>query len=141
MKRKSNTAITVLSLFLLVTVFSLPLPAQEPAPAPAPAEEQAPAQEPAPDQEQAQEQAPATFEGEMWSVDTNAKTLVVKQSAGTEMKFSYSEKTEIVGSAEGKGVEGLATMKGTQVKVHYNSEAEQHTAVRIEILPSKQAMQ
>ena len=69
------------------------------------------------------------FDGELTKVDPDAKTLSVKNSSGVEMEFRYDEQTQIVG-AEG-AVEGLATMSGSPVRVHFDSESK--TATKIEI--------
>lgn len=88
--------------------------------APAPRE---PEQQRAPD--------PAPVSGELMSLDDQAKTLVIKTESGNEMKFSYTETTEIVGAD--KGVSGLATMSGTPVTVHYSTHGTANTAVKIEV--------
>ena len=67
---------------------------------------------------QAQE-TPQIFEGELIRVDATARTLSVKNSAGQEMEFRYSDQTLISG-ADG-GVEGLATKSGTPVIVHFDT--------------------
>jgi NADH dehydrogenase FAD-containing subunit len=69
------------------------------------------------------------FEGELTKVDPDAKTLSVKNSSGVEMEFRYDEQTQIVG-AEGS-VEGLGTMSGSPVRVHFDSASK--TATKIEI--------
>ena len=85
---------------------------QNPAPAPAPA--------PAP-----------MFEGELLNVDATAKWITVKGEANREMKFTFTDRTQIVGATD--GVQGLAAKKGTKVKVQYTSQGEAHTATRIEV--------
>jgi len=59
------------------------------------------------------------IEGELTKVDVTAKTLSVKTSEGQEMVLRYNDQTQISG-AEG-GVEGLATMNGTTVRVHFDA--------------------
>jgi len=87
---------------------------------------------------QAQEMAPIS--GELLKVDTDAKTLAVKTSDGTEVHFGYTDQTEVTGAE--KGVAGLATMAGTQVTVHYERQKEAgegpaYTATKIEVRSAK----
>src|SRR5262245_59975455 len=56
-------------------------------------------------------------EGELTKVDPVTKTLSIKTSQGLEMAFRYNDETQI-SDAEG-GVEGLATQRGTPVRVHF----------------------
>ncbi len=77
---------------------------------------------------QAQEKL-KTFEGELSKVDSNAKKLWVKGSNEKAMEFQYNEQTQITGT-EGS-VEGLATMSGAHVIVHYEEASK--TAVKIEV--------
>lgn len=90
------------------------------------------AQKPAPEVEQKRETPPVT--GELVSVDDNAKTLAVKTSSEGEVKFSYTDKTVIVGAE--KLVAGLAG-GGSEVTVHYDSHGTAKVATRIEIRPKK----
>ena len=69
------------------------------------------------------------FEGELMKVDATAKTLSVKNSAGQEREFRYSDQTLISG-ADG-GVEGLATKSGTPVIVHFDTAT--RTAGKVEV--------
>jgi hypothetical protein len=86
-----------------------------------------------PDVKQQQtENAPVT--GELVSVDDKAKTFAVKTSSEGEVKFSYSDKTEIVGADT--LVSGLAGT-GSEVTVHYDSHGTAKVAMRIEIKPRK----
>jgi hypothetical protein len=91
------------------------------------------AQQPAPpaaQHERAKDPDPVT--GNILSVDTNSKTLIIK-SGDSDIKFSYSEETEIVGADTGS--EGLATKAGTPVTVTYTVHGTANVAVRIEVLP------
>ena len=65
------------------------------------------------------QETPQIFEGELIKVDATAKTLPVRNSAGQEMEFRYSDQTLISG-ADG-GVEGLAAKSGTPVVVHFDT--------------------
>ena len=92
-------------------------------------------QKPAPPAaEQQKEQPPAPVVGELAAVDDKARTIVVRTS-DSELKFSYSEQTEIVGAD--KGIEGLAGKGGTVVKVTYEEHGTAKVALRIEVQPSK----
>jgi len=98
------------------------------APAVASAQQPAP---PATQQERAKDPDPVT--GEIVSVDTNTKTIVVKSGGDNDIKFSYSEETEIVGAD--KGIEGLATKAGANVTVTYTVHGTANVAVKIEVKP------
>jgi len=86
-----------------------------------------------PERQQAKDPAPVS--GELLSLDPQAKTLTIATAAGNEMKFSYSDSTEIVGAD--KGVAGLATKSGSTVTVHYSSHGTAHTATKIEVTAKK----
>jgi hypothetical protein len=93
------------------------------------------AQQPAPpaaQHERAKDPDPVV--GEIVSVDTNTKTLAVK-SGDSEIKFSYSDQTEIVGADN--GTEGLAAKAGTNVTVTYTVHGTANVAVKIEVMPKK----
>jgi hypothetical protein len=90
------------------------------------------AQKPSPQVEQKKENAPVT--GQLVSVDESAKTLAVKTSSEGEVKFSYSDKTVIVGAE--KIASGLAGA-GSEVTVHYDSHGTAKVATRIEVRPKK----
>ena len=90
------------------------------------------AQKPSPEVEQKKETPPVT--GELVSVDESAKTLAIKTASEGEVKFSYTDKTEIVGAD--KIASGLAGV-GTEVTVHYDSHGTAKVATRIEVRPKK----
>ena len=73
--------------------------------------------------------------GQLLSLDTNSKTLVVKTTGDTEMKFSFSEATEIVGAE--KGAAGLASVSGAIVTVTYDVHGTANVATKIEVKPKK----
>jgi len=70
--------------------------------------------------------------GELRSVDLQAKTLTVKNAAGSEQTFSFTDSTDVAGAA---GSQGLSNQQGNQVMVHYLEQDGRNTAVRIEIVP------
>jgi hypothetical protein len=86
---------------------------------------------PATQHERAKDPAPVT--GEIASVNTSTKTLAIKTGPDAEMKFTYSEETEIVGAD--KGTEGLAAKAGTTVTVTYTVHGTANVAVKIEVNP------
>jgi hypothetical protein len=90
------------------------------------------AQKPSPEIEQKKENTPIT--GELVAVDESAKTLAVKTSSEGEVKFSYSEKTVIVGAE--KVASGLAGT-GSEVTVHFDSHGTAKVATRVEVRPKK----
>jgi hypothetical protein len=69
--------------------------------------------------------------GELRSVDLLTKTLTIKNAAGNEQTFSFTDSTEVAGAAASQG---LSNQEGNQVVVHF-LEQDRHTAVRIEIVP------
>jgi hypothetical protein len=77
---------------------------------------------------------PAPITGELVSVDESAKTIAVKTASEGELKFSYTDKTEIVGAD--KVASALAGV-GTEVTVHYDSHGTAKVATRIEVRPKK----
>jgi hypothetical protein len=92
-------------------------------------------QAPSPEVDQQQKERPPTpMTGELVSVDEAAKTLAIKTASEGEVKFSYSDQTEIVGAD--KVASGLAGV-GTEVTVHYDSHGTAKVATRIEIRPKK----
>lgn len=80
--------------------------------------------------DQQKKQPPEPVIGELLAVDDKARTFVVK-TGDTEMKFSYSEQTEIVGAD--KGMEGLTGKGGAVVKVTYDEHGTANVALRIEV--------
>ena len=98
------------------------------------AAQQAPPQPPQQQQEQ-KAKTPEPISGELVSLDDKTKTLTVKTAEGTEMKFSYTDTTEIIGAD--KGASGLATMSGATVVVHYDVHGTANTATKIEVTPKK----
>lgn len=85
-------------------------------------------------QEKKKQQPPAPLVGELVTVDANARTFAIKTAAEGEVKFSYTDKTEIVGAE--KIASGLAGV-GTEVTVHYDSHGTAKVATRIEVRPKK----
>lgn len=101
----------------------------------APAVAQRPSPEAGRPQQKEKEQPPAPLVGELVSVDVNARTFAIKTAAEGEVKFSYSETTEIIGAE--KGASGLAAKPGTEVTVTYDLHGTARVATRIEIGPKK----
>jgi hypothetical protein len=89
-------------------------------------------------QEKQEQARPKTLEpvtGELLSLNPDTKTLVIRTTGDTEMKFSYSPDTEIVGAD--KGAEGLATSKGAMVTVTYDVHGTANVATKIEVKPKQ----
>lgn len=124
---KFTTRMIIPAAAIVATLGVSPVMAQDaPAPAvPAPAEQQ-PAPAPGADR---QTQA-MSVQGELRRVDAEAKTLTV-QADGREQQFKFSDETEITGA--GRDVEGLSTMTGTNVTVHYKVEGGANVATKIDI--------
>ena len=111
---------TCIAFSLVAMVSSTSISAQQPAP---------------PAGEVARAQAPEPVTGEILAVDEKARTIVVKTTTDTEMKFSYSAETEIVGGE--KGPEGLASSAGNLVTVTYGVHGTTNVAVKIEVKPKQ----
>src|SRR5688500_15420181 len=94
--------------------------------------ESATAQKPSPEVEQQKEDTPVT--GDLVSVDEKAKTIAVKTSSEGEVKFSYTDKTVIVGAEK---VASALAGAGSEVTVHYDSHGTARVATRIEVRPKK----
>ena len=69
--------------------------------------------------------------GELLSVDSNAKTFTIKSDEGKEMDFYYSDQTVVTGGE--KGVQGLSSKTGSKLTVFYTEADGKLQAVRIEI--------
>jgi hypothetical protein len=111
---------TCIALSLAGVVSSVTITAQQPAP---------------PAGEHARAQAPEPVTGEILAVDDKARTIVIKATADTEMKFSYSPETEIVGGDKGQA--GLATSAGATATVTYGVHGTTNVAVKIEVKPKQ----
>jgi hypothetical protein len=85
-------------------------------------------------QPQVRPKAPEPVTGELLSLNTDTKTLVIK-TGDSEMKFSFSEETEIVGAE--KGASGLATAANATVTVTYQTHGTANVATKIEVMPKK----
>lgn len=84
-------------------------------------------------QEQPASQDLKVASGELISVDPDASLITIRTEDAEELQFRYDDATEIIGG--GGTTEGLATMNGKQITVHYRVEEEQATAVKIEVNP------
>jgi hypothetical protein len=80
------------------------------------------------------EKAPATtLQGDLLSVDPEAKTVTIKPASGADQVFKYGDDTKVIGGD--KGVAGLATMKGSKVTVTFKTEGRDRIATQIEVHP------
>jgi hypothetical protein len=77
-------------------------------------------------------QEPSIAQGQLVKVDTAAQTLSIHTTQGTQMLFSYTADTKVIGAEEGV-VEGLATRTGTDVTVHYVKKGQDNVATQIEV--------
>jgi hypothetical protein len=82
--------------------------------------------------------SPEPVTGEIVSVNTETKTLIVKTTPDSDMKFTYSEDTQIVGAD--KGAEGLATKTGSLATVTYDVHGTANVALKIEVKPKQQSI-
>ena len=93
-----------------------------------PGQQQPGQQQPSPGQTQQQE---SIARGELLSVNVDAKTLSVRTAEKTEMQFTYDDRTQVTGAKEGAA--GLASMKGSQVTVHFTRSGQSNLASKIEV--------
>ena len=93
------------------------------------------AQRPQPPPSEQRAKSPEPVTGEILSINTETKTLIVKTTPDSEMKFTYSEETQIVGAD--KGTEGLATKAGSIVTVTYDVHGTANIALKIEVKPKQ----
>jgi hypothetical protein len=82
-------------------------------------------------QDSAQSMENKTAIGNLVRVDTDAKTLSIKQENGEQMQFDYDANTKVEGSQT--TVQGLASEAGTSVTVTYIEKAGKKLASRIEV--------
>ena len=85
--------------------------------------------------QQAREKTPEPVTGTLASIDTDGRTLVLRSAEDTEMKFAFSEETEIVGAD--KGASGLAAVSGATVTVTYQIHCTANVATKIEVIKKK----
>ena len=114
----------------MAVVLAAPVSAQTPSPSPQPQ-----AQTPAPMSQAQPMRSPV--EGELVSVDADAKKITIKPLTGADLVFTYTDKTEISGAQ--KDAAGLATVKEGRVTVHFTEDAQTKakTASRIIVEPKK----
>ena len=72
-----------------------------------------------------------TFDGQLTSIDTAAKSITVK-GADKEMVFSYTDQTPVMGAE--KSVQALNGKTGTHLKISYQERGGGNLATRIEVL-------
>jgi YD repeat-containing protein len=77
----------------------------------------------------------AQIQGDLVNVDAAKRLITVKVADGSEMEFTYNDKTEVTGAKD--GVAGLATAKDSRVTVHFNDDpgAKAKLATRIIVQP------
>jgi YD repeat-containing protein len=76
-------------------------------------------------------QEPSVAQGQLVRVDANAKTIAIRTPQGTQMQFSYTDDTKVIGADE--SVAGLATMAGADLTVHYTKKQQDNVATQIEV--------
>jgi hypothetical protein len=148
MRNITTALVTTLAFASLATFVAAQAPAQQPPSQQPPSVSQPPSTQPPSSQPPAR-QMPAQADsnlvanGELVKVDTTAKTFTIKApasaapSASSTMptEFSYDATTKVTGAQ--KTVEGLATMSGNEVTVHYTKQAGKNLATEIEIKEKK----
>ena len=118
----------------LALALAVPASAQAPTPTPQAQAQQPPASG---DQSRAPQQLRSPVEGELVSVDADAKKITIQPASGDEVVIAYTDTTEI--SGEKKDAAGLATMTEGRVTVHFTEDADTRTrtATRIVVQPKK----
>jgi hypothetical protein len=79
--------------------------------------------------------AEKVFQGQLIKIDPNAKWIMVKGAANTEMTFEYTDTTQVIGAE--KNVQGLAGKTGTELKVTYQEAGGKNRATKIETVQKK----
>jgi hypothetical protein len=125
MPKTHNPILAMTAAFALATLVAA-------APALAQAAAQPPSQ-PAKPPMQAEKAPATTLQGDLLSVDPEAKTVTIKPATGADQVFKYAEDTKVIGGD--KGVAGLATMKGSKVTVTFKTEGRDRIATQIEVHP------
>jgi hypothetical protein len=129
---KANSRAVVL-MSCLVTFALMACSSQEPTATnePVPTSEVAPvAQEPV--GSVSSEPSPPSVAGQLQAIDPATGTMSVKDAAGKDWTFSFTDATEIVGAA---GVQGLSSQKGNDVIVNYSDQDNRWMAIRVEMIP------
>jgi len=88
--------------------------------------------------EQAQQQVRSESGSLTW-VNLDENTFAITTADGHELQFHLTEQTKVDGGQE--GVAGLATERGTPVRVEYVAEARMAMATSIQILSQEEANQ
>ena len=120
MRINQPAAIVFAGLAMLALVVGVsPAYAQDPQPAPS-----------QPEAAQPEAAQPQPIQGDLVSVDAEAKVRTVKAADGQEVQFTYNDSTDISGT---QGAAGLATMTEGRVTVHFTEDADtkKKTATRI----------
>ena len=79
--------------------------------------------------------ADKVFQGQLTKVDATARWIALKGAGDKEMRFDYTDTTQIVGSE--KTIQGLAGKTGTEFKVTYRESGGKQTATRIEAIEKR----
>jgi len=79
--------------------------------------------------------ADKVFQGQLTKVDATARWIAIKGAGDKEMRFDYTDTTQIVGSE--KTIQGLAGKTGAEFRVTYRESAGKQTATRIEAIEKK----
>jgi hypothetical protein len=79
---------------------------------------------------------PKSFEGQLMKIDIQLKSIDVRGVDGKEVKFMYTDKTEIVGAQAEQGLTGTI---GTRVRVDYTEKSGIKTASKIQVIPKEAA--
>lgn len=72
-----------------------------------------------------------TFQGELVDVNPTAETLIVRNSAGEALQFTYNAQTEVSGGVE--NAQNLSEAKGSEVSIEYRKQEDMNLALRITI--------
>jgi Cu/Ag efflux protein CusF len=120
----------------IFVVLAAPASAQTPPPQP-PAAQAPPAQAAPPSDQAPTPQLRSPIEGDLVSVDPEAKKITVKPTSGANLVFMYTDTTVI--SGDQKDAAGLATLKEGRVTVHFTEDAKTKakTATRIVVQPKQ----
>jgi hypothetical protein len=121
----------------MALVLATPISVSAQTPPPAPQTQAQPPQTQPPAAREAAQPLRSPVEGDLVSVDPDAKKVTVKPMTGANLVFTYSDTTEISGAQ--KDAAGLATLKEGKVTIHFTEDpaTKARTATRIIVAAKK----
>ena len=72
------------------------------------------------------------IEGTLLNVDSNTRVITLQTAGDKEMKFSYTDQTELVGPQ--KDGQPVAVKQGSRMRVYYKESEKSNIATKIEVM-------